>query len=169
MIATRFGTARLALLPLRVEYSETMAKVLADPELYAFTGGEPPTTAALAERYRRQVAGPGRPGESWLNWLISTTADDELIGYVQATVIGAEAEIAWVLGTPWQGRGYAKEAAIGLVAWLDAHGARRIVAHVHPEHSASAAVAAAAGLSNTAQLDDGEHLWVRQNAEQARP
>lgn len=169
MIATRFGTARLALLPLRVEYSETMAKVLAAPELYAFTGGEPPTRAALAERYRRQVAGPGRPAESWLNWVISTTADDELIGYVQATVIGDEAEIAWVLGTAWQGRGYAKEAAIGLVAWLDAHGVRRIIARVHPEHTASAGVAAAAGLSKTAQLDDGEHLWVRQNAEQARP
>jgi RimJ/RimL family protein N-acetyltransferase len=169
MIATRFSTARLALLPLRVEYAETMAKVLADPELYAFTGGEPPTQAALTERYRRQVAGPGRPDESWLNWVISSTAEDELAGYVQATVIGDEAEIAWVLGTLWQGHGYAKEAAIGLVAWLDAHGVRRIVAHVHPDHNASAAVAAAAGLTKTAQLNDGERLWVRQNAEQARP
>lgn len=161
MIATRFGTDRLALLPLRVEYSEAMAKVLADPALYAFTGGEPPTPKALAERYRRQVAGPGRPGESWLNWVISLTQDDELIGYVQATVIGAEAEIAWVLGTAWQGHGYAKEAAIALVTWLQAHGAERVIAHVHPEHTASAAVAAAAGLHRTDHLDDGEHLWVR--------
>ncbi|NEA37423.1 GNAT family N-acetyltransferase [Streptomyces sp. SID13031] len=161
MIATRFTTERSVLLPLRAEYSEAMAKVLADPELYAFTGGEPPTAEALAERYRRQVAGPGRPGESWLNWVISVTQYDELVGYVQATVIGDEAEIAWVLGTAWQGHGYAKEAAVALVAWLQAHGAGRVVAHVHPEHLASAAVAAAAGLHRTDQLDDGEYLWVR--------
>ena len=161
MIATRIATKRLALLPLRVEYSEAMSKVLADPEVYVFTGGEPPTPEALSERYRRQVAGPGRPGESWLNWVISTAQDDELVGYVQATVLGDEAEIAWVLGTAWQGRGYAKEAAVALVAWLQAHGALRIIAHVNPEHTASAAVAAAAGLTKTDQLDDGEHLWVR--------
>jgi len=161
MIATRFGTDRLALLPLRVEYAETMAKVLSDPVLYTFTGGEPPTADELSERYRRQVAGPGRPGESWLNWVISTLQDDELIGYVQATVIGDEAEIAWVLGTAWQGRGYAREAAIALVAWLEAHGARRVIAHVHPDHAASAAIAAAAGLRRTDLLEDGEYLWVR--------
>ncbi|MEV6415644.1 GNAT family N-acetyltransferase [Kribbella sp. NPDC051718] len=161
MIATRFVTDRLAMLPLRVEYAEAMTPVLADPGLYEFTGGEPPTAGALTERYRRQVAGPGRPGESWLNWVISATQYDELVGYVQATVLGDEAEIAWVLGTTWQGLGYAKEAAVGLVGWLEAHGAARIIAHVHPDHIASAGVAAAAGLRRTEQMDDGELLWVR--------
>ncbi|GAA0943463.1 GNAT family N-acetyltransferase [Kribbella koreensis] len=161
MIATRFVTDRLAMLPLRVEYSVPMAAVLADPELYRFTGGEPPTAEALSERYRRQVAGPGRPGESWLNWVISVTQYDQLVGYVQATVIGDEAEIAWVLGMAWQGQGYAKEAAVGMVGWLEAHGAARIIAHVHPDHTASAAVAAAAGLRRTDQVDDGELLWVK--------
>ena len=165
MDATRFDTARLNLLPLRVEYAEEMAKVLAAPELYTFTGGEPPTAEALQSRYERQIAGPDRPGESWLNWVISH--DDELIGYVQSTVTGDTAEIAWVLGTSSQGRGYAKEAAIGLVTWLHAQGAKRVIAHVHPDHTASAAVAAAAGLQRTDQLEDGEYLW--ENEKQARP
>jgi len=160
MIATRFDTARLALLPLRVEYAEEMAKVLADPGLYTFIGGEPPSVEVLEKRYGRQVAGSGDPGESWLNWVISSLQDDELVGFVQATVTADEAEIAWVVGTAWQGRGYAKEAAVGLVAWLRAQGAGRIIAHVHPDHAASASVAAAAGLSRTDQLDDGELLWV---------
>jgi RimJ/RimL family protein N-acetyltransferase len=161
MIATRFVTDRLAMLPLRVEYAEAMAKVLADPGLYVFTGGEPPTVEALSERYRRQVAGPGRPGESWLNWVISVTQYDELVGYVQATVLGDETEIAWVLGSAWQGHGYAREAAVGLVGWLEAHGAGRVVAHIHPGHAASAAVASAAGLRSTDQVVDGEKVWVR--------
>jgi RimJ/RimL family protein N-acetyltransferase len=158
VIATRFDTERLALLPLQVEYAEEMAGVLAAPELYAFTGGEPPTAVGLAERYERQIKGPDRPGEYWLNWILQ---DDALVGYVQATVTDDEAEIAWVVGTPWQGHGYAKEAAVGLVTWLAAHGVRRIVAHVHPDHAASAAVTAAAGLTRTEVVQDGEYRWQR--------
>ncbi|TDO47169.1 RimJ/RimL family protein N-acetyltransferase [Kribbella sp. VKM Ac-2527] len=159
MIATRFDTERLALLPLRVEYAEEMAKVLASPDLYTFTGGEPPTADVLTERYGRQLSGPGRAEEYWLNWVISSLEDDALVGYLQATVTPDAAEIAWVLGVDWQGRGYAKEAATGLVDWLRAQGAGRIVAHVHPDHTASAAVATAVGLHRTDQLDNGEHLW----------
>lgn len=157
MIATRFDTARLALLPLRVEYADEMAKVLSSPELYTYTGGEPPTADALADRYTRQLAGPPDSTESWLNWVISQ--DKTLIGYLQATASADQAEIAWVIGTAWQGRGYAKEAAVGLVAWLQAQGVPRIIAHVHPDHTASAQVAAAAGLTRTDHLEDGEYRW----------
>ncbi|WP_460651852.1 GNAT family N-acetyltransferase [Kribbella endophytica] len=158
MIATKFSTERLELLPLEVEYAEEMAGVLAAPELYGFTGGEPPSAEQLTERYRKQTAGPGRPGEYWLNWVISL--DGVLVGYVQATVIGAEAEIAWVVGADWQGRGIAREAAVGLAGWLREQGAGQLLAHVHPEHVASAKVAAAAGLRATGELDDeGEERW----------
>lgn len=151
-------TDRLSLLPLRVEYAGRMAEVLSDPGLYTFTGGEPPTVEALEARYRRQLAGPGRPDEQWLNWVVRYGED--LIGYVQATVTDGTAEIAWVIGTAWQGRGFAKEAAQGLVTWLRAqNNVRRIVAHVHPDHTASAAVAAAVGLARTDVLEDGEYLW----------
>ncbi|GAA1558975.1 GNAT family N-acetyltransferase [Kribbella hippodromi] len=153
-----YRTDRLTLLPLRIEYAEQMATVLSDPALYTYTGGEPPTVDTLEARYRRQLAGPGRPDEQWLNWVIQL--EKELIGYVQATITGRTAEIAWVLGTSWQGHGYAKEAAQGLVAWLQAQEVDRVVAHVHPEHTASAAVAAAAGLHRTDVLEDGEYLWT---------
>jgi RimJ/RimL family protein N-acetyltransferase len=146
------------MLPLRIEYAGEMANVLSDPGLYTFTGGEPPTVEALEVRYRRQLAGPGRPGEEWLNWVVRH--EDELIGFVQATVIAGTAEIAWVIGTRWQGHGYAKEAAVGLVGWLNN---QQVIAHVHADHTASAAVAAAAGLTRTDQLDDGEYLWSKKN------
>ena len=145
------------MLPLRVEYAGEMAKVLSDPDLYTFIGGQPPSVEAVEDRYRRQLAGPDREDEQWLNWVMQR--DDELVGYVQATITGDTAEIAWVVGTPWQGNGYAKEAALGLVRWLDAQGIERVIAHVHPDHAASAAVTTAAGLTRTDQLDDGEYLW----------
>jgi RimJ/RimL family protein N-acetyltransferase len=150
-------TDRLRLLPLKVEYAEEMAKVLSDPGLYAFTGGEPPSMERLEARYERQLAGTDRPDEQWLNWVVQ--AGQELTGFVQATITGHTAEIAWVIGTPWQGRGYAKEAAQGLVAWLWTQDVERIIAHINPDHAASSAVAEAVGLYRTDHLDDGEHLW----------
>ena len=155
---TPYRTDRLAMLPLQIEYAGEMAEVLSDPSLYTFIGGEPPTVEALQARYRRQLAGPDREYEQWLNWVVQH--DDELIGFVQSTLTGRTAEIAWVIGKPWQGRGYAKEAARGLVTWLQVQPVDRIIAHIHPDNLPSAAVATAAGLTRTDQLEDGEYLWT---------
>ena len=71
------------------------------------------------------------------------------------------AEIAWLIGVPWQGLGYASEAAAALVAWLDGLGLATIEANVHPRHQASEKVAARAGLAPTEELVDGERVWRR--------
>ncbi|MFD5066663.1 GNAT family N-acetyltransferase [Streptomyces sp. NPDC058369] len=152
-----FATPRLDALPLRVEYADEMAAVLSDPALHTFTGGAPQTPDALRARYVRQTAGSPDPDELWCNWVLR--AGDSLVGYVQATVRGDRAEIAWVVGVPWQGRGYAREAARGLVTHLRETGVRTVVAHIHPEHTASAAVAAGAGLARTGEWEDGEERW----------
>ncbi|MEV7402061.1 GNAT family N-acetyltransferase [Streptomyces sp. NPDC091267] len=159
-----FSTARLDALPLRVAYADEMAAVLADPALRAFTGGAPEDEEALRARYARQTAGSPDPAERWWNWVLRVRGDGCLAGYVQATVRLAEtqAEIAWVTGAGWQGRGYAKEAAVGLVAHLLGGGVvRSVVAHVHPDHAASASVAAAAGLVRTGEWAEGEERWFR--------
>ncbi|MFF7634380.1 GNAT family N-acetyltransferase [Kitasatospora sp. NPDC008050] len=153
------ATERLELLPLGVEHAAALHGVLDDPGLHTFIGGEPESREALAERYRRWSAGSPDPAERWLNWVIRLVAEDRLIGTVQATVHGTEAEVAWVVGAGWQGRGCAREAARALVGWLAGAGVRRVVAHVHPEHHASAAVAAAAGLTATERFQDGERRW----------
>jgi RimJ/RimL family protein N-acetyltransferase len=157
-------TERLELVPLRVGHAEEMAVVLGDPELHAFIGGAPADAAGLRARYERLVAGSPDPAVAWCNWVIRLRREARLVGTVQATVTGpaqeGTAEIAWVVGTPWQGRGIAGEAARGLVAWLGRQGVRTVVAHIHPEHRASAAVATAAGLAPTDVRHEGEIRWV---------
>ncbi|GAA3681091.1 RimJ/RimL family protein N-acetyltransferase [Lentzea atacamensis] len=155
------STDRLDLLPLRVEHAAEMATVLADPALHTFTGGAPLSPEALLARYERLVAGSPDPAQRWLNWVIRLRADDRLAGTVQATITGRTAEIAWVVGTPWQGRGIASEAARGLVGWLGTQPVDTVIAHVHPDHHASAAVAASAGLSPTGEWHDGEIRWLK--------
>ncbi|MEV7469854.1 hypothetical protein AB0O20_25600 [Streptomyces kronopolitis] len=51
------------------------------------------------------------------------------------------------------------EAARGLVRGLPGQGVRVIRAHIHPDHHASAAVAAAAGLAPTGHRHEGEIRW----------
>ena len=163
------GTTRLRLVPIEPGHADEMATVLADPGLYAFTGGAPLSAPALRERYQRLAAGSPDPGVTWGNWVIQDRRSGRLAGYVQATITAGgqagehgretEAEVAWVVGTAWQGRGLATEAARGLVGWLAGHGVATIVAHIHPDHHASAAVAAAVGLSPSGDWHDGERRW----------
>ncbi len=156
--------ARVVLEPLEVAHAVEMASLLDDPGLHAFIGGGPASESELAERYRRQVAGwSADRSERWLNWVVRREADDEVMGTVQATVTprrdALTAEVAWVVGTAYQGVGYAKEAASTMAAWLRRHGVVLLVAHVHPDHHASQAVARALGLANTGTWHDGEERW----------
>jgi RimJ/RimL family protein N-acetyltransferase len=159
------GTGRLVLSPLRVADADELVGVLGDPALHEFIGGRPDTPEELRRRYAAMVAGPGRPGEVWRNWVVRRRDDGAAVGTVQATLTrhgeGWRAEVAWVVGVAWQGRGYAVEAARALVGWLEAAGIGEIVAHVHPDHVASARVAAAAGLVATGEEVDGERVWRR--------
>ncbi|MFG2868321.1 GNAT family N-acetyltransferase [Streptomyces sp. NPDC048338] len=197
LLTVPLHSERLDLVPLRIDHAAEMAAVLADPALYAFTGGAPATVDELRARYTRMLAGAPDPGVDWCNWVLRLRADGALTGTVQATLApageaappagrehtappgsashdspapgsassgparasGRVAEIAWVVGTERQGRGLASEAARALVAWLGTQGVSTVVAHVHPDHHASAAVAAAAGLSPTAGRQDGEVRW----------
>ena len=153
---------RLILVPLAGEHADEMAVVLADPELYAFTGGSPPTRQELRARYERWIAGSPDPAVSWCNWVIELRSPRCLAGTVQATISTADdpvAEIAWVVGRPWQGLGIATESARALIAWLRQQSVKTVIAHIHPGNQASAAVASACGLAPTGQWQDGEVRW----------
>lgn len=154
-------TDRLALTPLSVNDAYEVHLLLADPELYQFTGGAAPTLENLERRFIMQCADSPEPGVAWRNWIIRLHEDGRAVGFVQATVTGHQAAVAWLTGVPWQGQGIASEATTAMCTWLTTQGIERLVAHIHPDHRASAKVARAAGLTRTAELDpDGKRLWA---------
>ena len=164
MTTEQLSSARLRLVPVTVADAGEMVHVLSGAALYAFTGGSPPGLDELRARYARQAAGRSPDGsEEWRNWILRLEPGGGAIGYVQATIVGEgqRAEIAWVVGLDWQGRGYATEAAQALVTWLDSRGTAVIQAHIRPGHAASAAVARRAGLRPAGTFQAGEQLWVR--------
>ena len=148
--------------PLRIDDAAAMADVLGSPELYTHIGGEPRTEAELTARYARQTAGVSPDGsQEWMNWVV--LADGETVaGYVQASrpIGAATAEIAWVIGVPWQGRGYATAAVALMVTDLAARGVDEVVADIHPANRASEGVARSIGMSATDEVVDGEIRWV---------
>ena len=164
----RLADDALVLEPLQAGHAEAMYRILCDAELHRYLDERPPASLdALRKRYEyleRRTSPDG--SQHWLNWIV-IPAGGAPIGFVQATIqdagdgTGGSAEIAWVIGTAWQGRGYATEAARALVARLESAGIRSIVAHVHPDHVASATVAERAGLVPTGQVVDGERVWRR--------
>ncbi len=159
--AEQLVSDRLRLTPLTVDDAPEMHRVLAHPKLYVFTGESIPSLEQLERRYRMQCAGPGEPDVAWRNWIIRLSEDDRKVGFVQATVTGDEAAIAWLIGVPWQRQGIATEATIVMCTWLAMQGVERLVAHIHPEHDASARIAHALGMTPSAELDDdGERIWV---------
>jgi RimJ/RimL family protein N-acetyltransferase len=139
-----------------------MTAVLADPGLYVFTGGGPPTVDELTDRYTAQVRGASSDGHQvWRNWIARLAETGDAIGSVQATITRADAtaDVAWVIGQRWQGRGYATEAALGMVAALADEGVATITAHVLPENTPSERVAKRLGLTPTDRVEDGERVW----------
>ncbi len=160
---------RLELEPLRPEHADELATLLDDPALHTFIGGEPADVDALRDRFTRQSVGRSPDGsQRWLNWVVRRRHDAVAVGTTQATVTDEDglitAEVAWVIAVPHQGQGYAREAADVMVRWLrgpDEHsgGVEVLVAHVHPRHVASMAVARAIGLAPTDTIVDGEVRW----------
>jgi RimJ/RimL family protein N-acetyltransferase len=152
------------LTPLVEADADTMVEVLGDPRMYEFTGGRPPTFEELRSRYGRLAAGRSRDGgELWFNWIVRAAPGGHPVGAMQATVAadGVSADLAWEVGVPWQGRGFAAEAAAGAVGWLVDAGVVTLCALIHPAHEASARVAASLGLEPSAEIVDGEVVWRR--------
>lgn len=157
-------TGRLTLTPLVEADADTMVDVFGDQRMHRFTGGRPLTLDELRSRYQRLAVGHSADNtELWFNWIVRISVDGKPVGAMQATVAAgdASADVAWEVGVPWQGRGVASEAAIAVVNWLDDHDVSLIRAFIHPDHVASARVAAHAGLEPTSEIVDGEVLWRR--------
>jgi len=160
------ATDRLRLEPLRAEHATEAFPLFDDVRLHAWTGGAPAGWPEFAEQYRRRAAGQSPDGgRGWLNWLLRHTADQRLVGLVQATLYRPRpallaAELAWVIGSDYQGRGFAREAAIAMTGWLAEQGVGEFTALIHPGHAASIAIARRLALTSTGTERDGEVLWI---------
>jgi RimJ/RimL family protein N-acetyltransferase len=155
-------TPRLRLDLITESDADELFDVLNDPELHRFTGGRPLEREALRERIARWQHRQSLDGkELWLNWTIRLATTGAVVGYVQSTVRGKRASLAYVTGTAHAGQGIATEATTAMCDRLrERLEVTQLVARIHPGHRASQQVASHAGLIRTGRTDaDGEEIW----------
>ena len=150
----------VVLVPLRGEDADDLAGLLDDPVIRGFLG-----VADRVNLRRRFAAWETRSaphgGQSWLNWVVRARADRRALGWVQATVDGASAAVAWALLPAERGHGAASGAVRALSPWLrTALGVEEVTASIDPENTASERVARAAGFAPTDRRDRAERVWV---------
>jgi RimJ/RimL family protein N-acetyltransferase len=155
---------RVVLVPLCGDDADDLAGLLDDPMIRGFLG-----VAELNGLRRRFAAWEARRaphgGQWWLNWVVRTRDDRRALGWVQATVDGPAASLAWSLLPAERGRGAASDAVRALSAWLRAeHGVEELTASINPENAPSERVARAAGFAPTGRHARGERVWVRREA-----
>lgn len=140
-----------------VHHAEAMFAGLRDETLYQWTDDKPPESLAwLRARYARLEQRRSPDGnEVWLNWVIAEMPVDVCCGYVQATVTGANAAIAYMLFRSTGGKGLAREAVGLMIAELQAvYGVTGLHAVADSRNEPSLRLLAAVGF--TPSGDDGK-------------
>lgn len=106
---TRLTSDHIALEPLCVEHASVLFEPLSDLIIYQHIPDEPPASPeALKDRFRHLEQRQSPDGsELWLNWAINDVRRRTYVGYIQATVVGCNAELAYVLTSSAWGYGIA--------------------------------------------------------------
>jgi ribosomal-protein-alanine N-acetyltransferase len=133
--------ARLCLEPLTPQHAQHLFPVLSDRQLYTYIPEDPPAdSASLAARYQRLATRRSPQGDAlWLNWAVKRLHEGDYIGVLQATLTAEQpAYLAYLLGSPFWGQGYAQEACSRLLVLVfGAYRVSRVRAEVDTRNQAS--------------------------------
>ena len=152
-------TDRLVLEPLTRDHAAAMYEVLSDPELYDYLDyGPPPSLDHLRGVYEQLEARVSPDGsELWLNWVVRP-GEGAPVGFVQATVAGDEAWVAYVLARGSWGNGYAGEATQAVIDHLrSACGVTRFLATTEAENGRSIRLLERLGFRTATEAESREH------------
>ena len=165
-------TGRLVVSRMSLDDAEGLHDALTGPEVSRYLGG--PDVGDLDDvrrRIERVLAGPDDPDQTWVN-LTLREVDGTVVGRLEATVNPGWAEVAWVLGASWWGRGYGTEGAVWLSGYLeDVFGIRELWGTVHPDNAASIALMRRLGMTQQAEpyaralqsWDPGDLVYARRD------
>lgn len=168
----RLEAPGLVLEPLVAAHAREMFALLQDRALYRHLDDEPPESLDwLRGRYTRLESRRSADArQAWLNWVIRG-ADGSAMGYVQATVEGDGAWVAYVLGSAFQGRGHATHAMAAMLAHLASrHGVTRFLAVVEEANGPSIRLLERLGFRPATEaqrpghLSATERLYLRESA-----
>lgn len=94
--------------PLQVTHLDELASVLRHPLVYAHIEEAVPSIEEFKLGLQRGIAGPGpsRANERWLNFLVRNSSR-AIVGRLEATIHHGLAEVAFLFGPQYWGKGFA--------------------------------------------------------------
>jgi len=150
----RLETARLVLRAFTLDDLDALAESLADPEVMRYVG-EGEAVGKTREQSERMLRELIAEYDRWGYGLWAMTTPDEnggrpigWSGLIEWELDGVtEVEVAYLLGRPYWGRGYATEAATAVRDYgIGPVGRTRLVSLVYPENEASLGVVRKIGM-----------------------
>ena len=122
-------------------HAKELERVLCDPRVYVHVDdGCAPTFEQLLESFALRETGSSgnRSNETWIDYIVRTKNSQVAIGRLEATVIEGRAEVAYILGADYWGKGYGSESLVWLQYFLQKHyGVSELWATVTPGNNAS--------------------------------
>ena len=141
-------TPRLTLEPLGMKHIYSTHKYAADPELTRLMVFLPVDDIAETERYlHRCESEAAKPQPQFLE--MAVMLGEQHIGSVSVYLEenATASELGWIISREFHGKGYAAEAARGLMEYCRASGPSRFIAHCDSENTASRRVMEKLGMS----------------------
>ncbi len=150
------STDQLSIEPLAAEHIAKLIDPLLDPKVYQWI--EPHRDEASFWAFCEAIiAGPGDrfPDQTWWNHALFDRVSGAGVGRLEATFIGDQVEVAYLLGSRWWHRGMGSEALNWLVDEIrQAAPEITIWATVHPENEPSQRVLLRNGFSEVHDFPD---------------
>lgn len=139
-------SAQVRLEELNESHADALFAALDHESVYRFIGGPDATTPdEMRARISRVRSGPApERDETWLNFAV--LVDDLVAGRVEATLHDGIAEIAYLMGPRFWGRGHATTATAQLIAILPQRHVASVWACVHPGNVPSTRVLSRLGF-----------------------
>ena len=156
-------TENLRLESLRADHATVMWDVTQNPALYTYIPRDPPMSfEALTKRYTAIEKGVSPDGtEIWLNWVIFLKNPDKTcIGKLESTITAAKtAYIAYEVASDFQGKGYATESCLAMLAAIRRDNAPKIFcAHVDTRNEKSIRLLERLGFQRTRTIENADHF-----------
>jgi aminoglycoside 6'-N-acetyltransferase len=158
-------TERLYLRRSRPEDAETISEYRTDPDVHRYQGWERTDPDGVrAEIREMQSRSPGESG-GWVQLSVEEREGGRLVGDVGLSPAEDEPgviKVGYTIAPASQGKGYATEAIVALVAYaFDALGAEVVRAYASAENVASLRVAEKAGMRLIERIEHrrGDEVW----------
>jgi [ribosomal protein S5]-alanine N-acetyltransferase len=148
-----FDTERLRLRPPVLDDASAIFALYAqDPEVTRYLTWRPHPSVETTRAFLQRCADVRAAGTAF-PWLITLPATGEPVGMIELRMDGHRADLGYVIGRPFWGRGFATEATRAVVDWALAQPAiHRVWAVCDVENRASARVLEKAGLQREGVL-----------------